>query len=118
MIVRMRGLVLVACVGLAASALAAAPRSQVDRYNGLVTGGNRAAQRGDFISAKALWKRAIPLDPSPDLKCRGEFLRVSIVAATHAQAMVAQGKLSADKAPAYYQQHSTDLWLPNKCNSN
>jgi hypothetical protein len=45
-------------------------------FNDLVLGGNRAAQQGQFETAIDFWKRAAPLDQSPNINCRGESLHI------------------------------------------
>ena len=95
-----------------------AKTSQVDRYNALVMSGNRAAMAGDFDRAIVNWQTAIPLDPSPNRRCRGVWLRNAIRAAHDTQSMIRQGKLRLSQAPAWFNNHETELWLPNICNSN
>jgi len=93
-------------------------QAQVGAYNDFNYRGNVAAQNGDFEKAVALWQEAIPLDPSPVVKCRGESQRNSIKAANDAISMLRQRKLQAAEAPKWFANHSIELWMPNACNSN
>ena len=80
--------------------------------------GNKAAQQGQFETAIDFWKKAIPLDPSPSVKSHGEFGRIQIRAAQDTISMVQQGKLMQAQAPKWFNSHSGELWMPNRCNSN
>jgi len=93
-------------------------KAQVGAYNDFNSRGNVAAQNGDFEKAIALWQEAIPLDPSPAVKCRGEFQRNSIKAANDTISMLRQRKLQPAEAPKWFANHSIELWMPNACNSN
>jgi hypothetical protein len=93
-------------------------QAQVEAYNDFNYRGNVAAQNSDFEKAIALWQEAIPLDPSPVVKCRGEFQRNSIRAANDTISMLRQRKLQPAEAPKWFTNHSTELWMPNACNSN
>ena len=87
-------------------------------YNDLVQRGNIAAQAGDFDSAISYWRKAIPLDPTPDKKCRGDVLRTSIKAAQNTMSMLQQGKIRKEEAPSWFRNDNTELWMPSPCNSN
>jgi hypothetical protein len=93
-------------------------QAQVGAYKDSNSRGNVAAQNGDFEKAIALWQEAIPLDPSPVVKCRGEFQRNSIRAANDTISMLRQRKLQPAEAPKWFTNHSIELWMPNACNSN
>jgi len=87
-------------------------------FNDLVLGGNRAAQQGQFETAIDFWKRAAPLDQSPNINCRGESLHTQIKAAQDTISLLQQAKLQAADAVQWFNNHSTELWMPNRCNVN
>jgi uncharacterized membrane protein YgcG len=87
-------------------------------YDDLMHRATAAAQNGDFENAIALWEKAIPLDPSPAVKCRGEGQRNDIKAAKDTISMLQQGKLQRAEAPKWFSNHEIELWMPNVCNSN
>jgi len=87
-------------------------------FNDWMHRGNVAAQKGEFNRAIACWRKTIPLDPGPVVKCRGEFQRVAIKAAQDTLSMLKQGKLRQSDAPKWFSNHENELWLPNLCASN
>lgn len=96
----------------------APPQFKSGTFNDFNYRGNVAAQNGDFEKAIAYWKKAIPLDRSPSVKCRGEGLRIDIKAAKDTILMIQQGKLQRADAPKWFNNHHIELWMPNACNSN
>jgi hypothetical protein len=85
-------------------------------YNYYQLRGNREAQNADFDEAIADWTQAEKLSPDPLKKCRGEFQRVQIRAATEARERMASRQLAKEQAAAWYQQRQMQLWGPDKCN--
>lgn len=92
-------------------------RVNIEEYSALNRQGNIAAQQGQFAEAINSWQRAVPLDPSRVVNCRGEFLRVRIKAAQEAMEMVQGGRLARSQASKWFEDRSTQLWMPNRCNT-
>lgn len=88
-----------------------------ETFNAINQAGNLAARQGHFKLAVDYWMQAIPLDASPNVPCRGESLRGRIRAANDTISMMQQGNLSQAEAANWFQNRSTELWMPNRCNT-
>jgi hypothetical protein len=85
-------------------------------FNKLNREGNIAAMKGQFKAAIGYWEKAIPLDKSRVVECRGESLKTRIQAANDALQQVQERKLSESNAPKWFQEQSTTLWMRHICN--
>jgi hypothetical protein len=89
--------------------------ANVAQFNEYQQQGDVAASNGDFDAAIAAWTKAEALDHGDIKPCRGEFQRVQIRAAEHAEARMESLRLTKQEAARWFRKQESQLWTRSCC---